>query len=636
MEWIEARYYDWVCAVTVYYETSSHTFFLTFALIISILVSWSCESVLEFKPSGTNYHLLQQPNPPSYLSITLRENAETLNAWGTVQVKYKLVTRPEYPVSVQLYIDSTLVSSGAPDSVIWFDTELFHDGYHDFKLLLLTPTHSGSLASRLGAEFFVKSVVRTIHIDNMPPSTPIGIAVTPNSGTLVLRWQPYTRTNFQEYTILKIKRDVYGTFHEFPLATIYDSAVGEYHDSTFIGDTANYRVDLHARGILLRGTVETFATERPVFSQTELLSDATVALRWSATRFPSNLDRYEIWMGSFIGTHYYGTLLKQTSNPSDTSFIDQMIGFGAPTVYTIIVHSKQNAGIKDSVYSESNIVYVGNSFYNFQTISYNAPLHSIYLNGPRKLRLDPATLTILAETDGDVSISEDGIRGCKIKQGTTYEINPLTLQTIRTLDLSAFLESGRIEQREIYLTTPNNYLFLNTSYQPIIVHIDSMRLLSNPYLSQCKISTIANNGQYFSTIGVNCGGCGCASIYKITNGQTSFHFGFPSDINDYFCFDKFGDRFVVTLNNTISYRNSIDNSVIAEYIMGSFFRSPSIDPVTGYLGVVTNTNGWKYLVIDLSNGNIVHEVKILRNFWSEKIFLINNILFSNGSVYWKL
>lgn len=119
------------------------------------------------------------------------------------------------------------------------DPTKFSDGLHSFRIEYYQKTFSGSLADKIDAEVFTYSDSCFVLIDNVPVPPMVIKSKTIVDGQLVIEWNEYTDTLFQQYEI----------YYEGNTYSITDPTITSLPIPEFGGGSIMFRLTIYAKGI---------------------------------------------------------------------------------------------------------------------------------------------------------------------------------------------------------------------------------------------------------------------------------------------------------------------------------------------------------------------------------------------------
>ena len=190
------------------------------------------------------------------------------------------------------------------------------EGEHDLTIAFISATHTGSLASKLEAEFM--SVWRTwkVKVDLAPPPKP-EIFLSSENGYLKVSWTPYTRPNFLYYSIY---------------STVCGQSDQIYIDDPFQSFVINKRyaggcnIQYEVQTVTKSGNSDNFVAQQDRLTLTGeyRLADSTMFLSWDKADYSAAFMRYVITEGG-EETH---TIVNATDSSLRFRPRDVMYGLG--------------------------------------------------------------------------------------------------------------------------------------------------------------------------------------------------------------------------------------------------------------------------------------------------------------------
>ena len=295
-------------------------------LLVFSLSLISCDE-LTYSPSGENYHRLQPPD--TSMEINLEEIGDTAYVWGTTTINYTLNTYGKEFVSVELYLDSVLVTSSYNLTHMIFNSQNYEDGKYEAIMLLTAESGSGSLADKLGLEQVVLIKEFVIVIQNEIPPSPVTISnIETSNGYAKLMWPKYTFSNFESYNIYtRIFVPPYNFYTNVTLvATIENQDSTEWIDNVFVGGDITYKIDVVTLDGTIQGNPFRFVSGARII-EWEGVNGDSINFTWSRCTTDSTFDGYELYARAYPwGGDYYSKIA--TINDINDTNATASIGFG--------------------------------------------------------------------------------------------------------------------------------------------------------------------------------------------------------------------------------------------------------------------------------------------------------------------
>jgi hypothetical protein len=186
-----------------------------------------------FSPDEKFFNDLKVTTPSYSISLNGYNNLDTIRIYSNKQFEYNIVASTGKIEKVNILIDNKVVTT-LNTSVGKF--ELFYPylktGTFELKVEFQSPSGTGSLAERVGAEKYVEWRKWTLVIDVDPPKKP-NIEFTNSNGFLTLNWEKYSKPNFLRYTLERRE----GSNSKY--IVIKDPKKNTWVDSTFVGGYRN-------------------------------------------------------------------------------------------------------------------------------------------------------------------------------------------------------------------------------------------------------------------------------------------------------------------------------------------------------------------------------------------------------------
>lgn len=269
--------------------------------------------------------------------------------------------------SIEAYINGEqMTSTDEQDHIVLFRNNR-EAGNYKLKLIHNVHTETGSLASRMGAEYlsFSDEYILNISPDYLP-----NLKVELVDGTVHVNWSEYNRTDFEQYEIQK--KDYTGEI--FRTFTISDQKQTKLVDSTYVGGTIEYIFNLKSQSMPTEQTVVFKVNYDPTF-ELQPIDDNRLMLLWNKPDFYRNIKSYAIKIGNYLPI---GEVLGD-----QYSFEIDAPGYkyGSERKFGIELNAKVNEYARaDKQYFEENIL-LGKKLPYFNSIHYDYKKQLYFLAG---------------------------------------------------------------------------------------------------------------------------------------------------------------------------------------------------------------------------------------------------------------
>lgn len=256
--------------------------------------------------------------------------------------------------NVNVFLDDLTIYQGTSSTGNFTIDPFIHgSGERILTLAVTTNTNSNSLADIIGWEGLIFIKQWKVNIDGSPPG-PVKITqITNDNGLLKLEWEPYERINFQKYRIYVNYPEHEGPYYYHLLAEISDQKKTWWHDSTYIGGSASYWVEVMASGNNVSGERTHISFPHPVLDTLWTKGD-DVCFGWNRCRFHRAFDKYELETIKILEPDL-GEIILTSENVNDTIYLVSNFRFGSTITYTLKCSSKKQIlsdGYPNSTFSK--------------------------------------------------------------------------------------------------------------------------------------------------------------------------------------------------------------------------------------------------------------------------------------------
>jgi len=317
---------------------------------------WSCEYQLD----SENFLEIAPPDTTKMIQVNLSpfetQYVFTVPTW----VSYDLNTFGLKVYNVEFFVGDQLIHSGneAVGGFV-FDPSPWGIGTQNMLMVVTTGTNSGSLADLLEAEGFLFQQKWEVLLDGGNPA-PVEITdIYNNDGILKIEWEEYERFNFQKYILYKNFGEAEGETFAHPIAEITDPTQHSWQDSSFIGGTGIYWVEVHASNQKATSKRKQFDFPKLTLETLWVAGDSA-SFQWTKNAFYRTVDQVTITVPDFFPKP--AITLFSSGNPSDTTCVVKDLRFGNSSTYTLSVYPKTNIRIyEDNQVTRSSVSFgIGN------------------------------------------------------------------------------------------------------------------------------------------------------------------------------------------------------------------------------------------------------------------------------------
>jgi len=299
---------------------------------------------------------LTKPDPAAItgsinlIDLVNYDPGDTIELYGSTSFNIAISQQNARIESAMIYLDDRQIN--------YVPTNFFTVGLTDLKTgvsvlraEIVASSGTGSLADAVHAEKLKLSYEWIVKVDVTPPPKPAPI-IDIVDGLLTLKWDKYSKPNFQSYSIKRRLPD--GSSRNIE---IKDKMIDSWKDSSYVGGTTGavtYSLSLATE--VATATSETLSRADPLvithFSFDP--SDSTFILKWKPTKFFGAFKEYQ------LGRESADHVIKST-NPADSVFADKLstIRFGGNSFVGVSIRSN------DEDFPE---------FWNWKTCNIGTPL----------------------------------------------------------------------------------------------------------------------------------------------------------------------------------------------------------------------------------------------------------------------
>jgi hypothetical protein len=205
----------------------------------------------------------------------------------------------------------------------------------------------------------------TVVVDNAPPQSPKIITLRDSNGRLRIEWEKYKRPNFSHYKVqVRIAADGY---HPGPHNHSSNEQIHYYFpkdrnqtvviDSGFVGGMVSASVSVTTLNHHTSFPSEALLDDaRSRIGRFETLPGGKLKLTWNpTTKYYANFSGYALHPEYSYATPYY-----TSTNPHDTTFTTDQVGFGQSTKLLLFTQSSpQYSTCCQHILSTATNVYLG-------------------------------------------------------------------------------------------------------------------------------------------------------------------------------------------------------------------------------------------------------------------------------------
>jgi hypothetical protein len=286
-------------------------FYPVFFLVTLVLVS------CEFEPSGEFHPDIEEPRYPPATLIYLDAVDDTIFISPGGSISFSFYTGERKILGMEVCIDNNC--KVIDNDLGSFDTGIFdlEPGPHNLIVNIVTNTRSGSIADGLETEGFFYSKKFILMIREWSCAWSGNLSVNPVHKGLKLSWERYNGANFQEYVLIK-----QAGWLNMTMATITDQRDRTFLDSTYIGENADYKVELVTSDDRLTADGVNYKGKLPQLVVKEV-NNTLLTLAWDSPEHLDNIDRYELY--KITPDHLYELIAKITNLNDNFYVVDDLM-----------------------------------------------------------------------------------------------------------------------------------------------------------------------------------------------------------------------------------------------------------------------------------------------------------------------
>jgi len=264
------------------------------------------------------------------VEISLLEAGDTIEIGGPVTFHYDVSGYdPGKPYVIAFHAGEFHQLLNDFSGSINYEPGIMKD-YLEASLTVSTNSGTHSLADRNSQEriFYERKWILDVNTQD-PTEGPEITSIVQRDGTLQISWKKHVGANFKSYSVYR---------NGSLIATTEDANVTSVADGTYLGGETSYSVKITvASGAYAWGIPVNYAAEVPKLLKWQPTADGRLKAYWSASRFPENFQRYDVYAwrnGGVIGTPEYST----THVPDTTCSFTPV--FGSEQFFTVLTYPK--------------------------------------------------------------------------------------------------------------------------------------------------------------------------------------------------------------------------------------------------------------------------------------------------------
>ncbi len=598
---------------------------MKWTIILFTILVVACEYQLK-----DEYYINLDTSTFGNIAINLLEQPDTFNLIQETEFSYALsIEEGQVVRTTDIFVDDELIYSvGGEIGKFYLIPNDFATGIHHLLFNVKTTTGTGSLGDLSGAECLYYTREWVFMTDHTPPQSLEITNISEFNGKLKIEWTKNEHLNFQHYSVRRI---LYNSKDNSPqergIAGFFDCDTNWFIDDTYVGGQVTYYVDNWAMNTTAQGIPKSFYGSYPKFTSHEPIADK-LTFTWNPVTFTGNFSHYEIT--SYLGD-YYPKILFSSDNVYDTVFT-YALPFGDSVDLSLNtvpekVDSWHPETMTDRIYAYAGEkiprLYSGLVHSNDPDIVYLVDYHYI-----RRYNLKTGITERTLETEYNdwgyphVFVSPDGKYLVRASGNTAKLLDPLTLATIRTVDLSSFFKGS--DELRFTAITNHGWLSVSSDVAPFIAGMVDMNTSDTVFTTKAygMLTIYPSPGNKYMVINTGL----LRSLYRYQDGLEKIQ-----DLNprDQFEFNSLNDEEIYVFshdNSTIRVLTSFDLQPVKSCPVSVGIDMYDIDPVTGLIMLYTQGNAY---VLDIDQQRIIRTRELSITSYPLQLYsFFNNSLFS--------
>lgn len=548
------------------------------------------------------------------ISLSPQDTAYTLYESTDLNFTLRMFGLPLY--SVTFFMDENKIYNNEDTAgVVHLDFYTYYPGTHTLTMVVTTGSNSGSLADLLHSEGFVISKKWKIHFLQCDPPTACQIKrIIDTNGTSMITWEKYQGVAFKEYYIFKASDLKGNIWDERMIRIITCPGDTSIFDSTALGGTVYYRIEVVNSGGYAYSNYYMHETNKSGLKAT-WTGGETIKFTWNQSRFYRNFDKYEI-TDETSGKE----VIYSTDSISVNSFIYNGGIFGGTMKFTIRLYGKYPSFSYNDDNNSTATVNIGKTFPAFDKF-YNTSVNNIaYLLNDYKLsRRDLAT----GQMYGTVDLGF-GTSWCAVSPDDNLIITPTFWDSYKKIIPSNFYHIETVQLPVSYGPCMETTLSgagsgMGQMDMPqigyFIYNFQSNAMVFSKITTSLSCGRISPDGNYVIT-GFSSGSP--LKCYRITNNDFEFVWTNPSTPCDFIP----KTNLVALVNkttSTVDIRDVASGQLAFTFTTGSGENYHDTDPNNPFM-LFSTAAAWnqkgRLSVYNYTTGAKVYEVYTLNSGWA--------------------
>ncbi len=315
-------------------------------------------SSCEYQLNSENFREIDPPDTTQTINVSLSPFETQYMFTIPTYVTYDLNTFGLTVYNVEFFVGEQSIHQGnTQKGHFMFEPSPWGIGVETMTMVVTTNSNTGSLADLLGAEGLVFQHSWEVLLDGGNP-IPVEITSIENkNGVLEIEWEKYERFNFQKYILYKNFGEVEWDGEKHKIAEINNQEIHRFADSSFVGGTGIYWVEIYASNHKAVSQKHRFDYPFPQLDTT-WISGGSARFSWVKNDFYNAVEKVTLTMPDYYPNP--DIVLFSSENLNDTAVVVDNLRFGSETEYTLSFYPKSDIRI----YEENQIA---RSVLNFGT-----------------------------------------------------------------------------------------------------------------------------------------------------------------------------------------------------------------------------------------------------------------------------
>ena len=315
------------------------TFHLLLWLAALILIASSCE----YQLNSENFRDIAPPDTTKTINVRLSPFESQYMFTVPTYVTYDLNTFGLNVYNVEFFVGEQSIHQGNTQTGnFMFEPSPWGIGVETMTMVVTTNSNTGSLADLLEVEGLVFQHSWEVLLDGGNP-IPVEITNIENkNGVLQIEWEKYERFNFQKYILYKNFGDVEWEGEKHKIAEINNQNIHRFADSSFVGGTGIYWVEIYASNQKAVSQKQRFDHPFPQLD-TVSVSGGSAQFLWQKNDFYNAVKKVTLTMPDYYPNP--DIVLFSSEDLNDTSVTVDNLRFGSATDYTLLFYPKSDIGI---------------------------------------------------------------------------------------------------------------------------------------------------------------------------------------------------------------------------------------------------------------------------------------------------